>query len=245
MGMEIEWYVLRGDGMPAHDDQRTAYLEACAVAMQSLPLHSLNAERGKGQVEAALWHTKDVCAIPEMVEALKERATEVAVACNMQACWAAKPFSHQHGSGVHVHIHLQDAAGELLYWKRGESLSPALAYSIGGLLASMQDDMPVFAGSEAAYARYAAGFDAPIAANWGVNNRTTAIRLPDGLGGIQGLEAVLASPPSAHRRIEHRVASSEADIESVLAAILRGVERGLLERIIPPQAVHGNAYIVV
>jgi glutamine synthetase len=243
MGVELEWYVLDANGVPISQDVRVAYLQAFSAAAQSLPLHSVSSERGRGQVEAALWHTDDVSAIPLWVDRLKAYAYEVAAAHGLQACFAAKPFAEDYGSGVHVHIHMQDVAGESLYWKRGDLLSPALAHSIGGLLAAMQDDLPVFAGSDEAYARYASGFDAPIAVNWGFNNRTTALRLPDGLGEARGLEAVLSAPPSTHRRIEHRVASAEADIEAVVLAILQAIEVGLRERIAPPPPVYGIAHV--
>jgi glutamine synthetase len=241
IGVELEWYVLQADGKPIADAERIDYLQALALLMEeeSLPLHSLNAERGKGQVEAALWHTSELHALVKTLHRLKSLAHLVAENRGLQTCFAAKPFSEDYGSGLHVHIHLQDAKEESLYWKKGDTLSPALAHSIGGLLASMHGDVPIFAGSEAAVARYAAGFDAPIAANWGLNNRTTALRLPDGLGDVQGLDAVLASPPSTHRRIEHRVASSEADMEAVLVAILQGIETGLRNHTSPPPPVHG------
>ena len=74
-----------------------------------------------------------------------------------------------------------------------------------------------------------------------MNNRTTALRIPDGLGLVSGMEAVIATPPSAYKRIEHRVASAEASFPHVLEALLRGIDHGLTERIPAPDPTHGEA----
>ena len=54
---------------------------------------------------------------------------------------------------------------------------------------------------------------APLAATWGHDNRTVALRVPSG-------------PPEA-RRIEHRVAGADASPYLVLAAVLAGIHHGL------------------
>jgi glutamine synthetase len=63
---------------------------------------------------------------------------------------------------------------------------------------------------------------------WGVNNRTTALRIPH-------------SQPEA-LRIEHRVAGADANPYLVVAGILAGAHYGLQHKLQPPPAVEGNAY---
>jgi glutamine synthetase len=241
IGAELEWTVLdRGEA--ASNMQRIAYLTALRTATASLPIHSMGIEQGRGQVEAALWHTSDIVGLITAMQALRECAEMVATSLALTACFNAKPFADDYGNGLHVHMHLADASGENLYWKREGELSPHLNHSIGGLLATMQEHLPIFAGSEAAYGRFVVGYNAPTATNWGMNNRTTALRIPDGLGMVTGMDAVLATPPSSFKRIEHRVSSAEAVFSEVLNAIMQGIEQGLSDGITAPAPVYGELH---
>jgi glutamine synthetase len=66
-----------------------------------------------------------------------------------------------------------------------------------------------------------------MAAHWGYNNRTVALRIPHCSG-----EAM---------RVEHRVAGADANPYLVLAGILAGIERGVANKIDPGPAVEGNS----
>jgi glutamine synthetase len=69
---------------------------------------------------------------------------------------------------------------------------------------------------------------APTEANWGVENRTTAIRsIPAGAKGT---------------RTEYRVGPADANPYLALAAALGTGLRGIEEQLEPPPAVEGNAY---
>ena len=76
----------------------------------------------------------------------------------------------------------------------------------------MAESMLVFAPNANSYRRLRPLTYAPTAPTWGWNNRTVALRIPPG-------------GPAA-RRIEHRVAGSDANPYLVLAAVLAGVLRG-------------------
>ena len=69
---------------------------------------------------------------------------------------------------------------------------------------------------------------APLAATWGHDNRTVALRVPSG--------------PAAARRIEHRLAGADASPYLVLAAVLAGIHHGLCKRLEPGPPTRGNAY---
>lgn len=61
----------------------------------------------------------------------------------------------------------------------------------------MHEGMAIFAPNSNAFRRYAPNLFVPMNRRWGVNNRSTGIRVPAG--------------PSAARRIEHRVAGADAN----------------------------------
>ncbi len=78
------------------------------------------------------------------------------------------------------------------------------------------------------YSRLIPGFWAPTAATWGVENRTTALR-------------VIPGCPS-RQRVEFRIAAADANPYIALAAALAiglwGIENGIE----PHPAIEGNAY---
>ncbi len=241
LAVEIEWYVLDASGNAVDEATRTEYLATLTHACNVLPIHSIDAEDGAGQVEAALLPTRDLAQLIADTNQLKDIATRTSEATGLTVCFDAKPFADDYGNGLHVHIHLEDDAGQWLYTKQDDQLSDALSWSIGGLLATMQEHLPIFAGSQAALARYQPGLHAPTTLSWGMNNRTTALRLPDHAATTQGLDAVLTTNPTHHRRIEHRVASSEAEIETVIEALLQGIAYGFSEQVEAPVAIYGDA----
>lgn len=245
LGLELEWYLLTPGGQPASDEERRSYLSALQQEAEQagVSLHSLDIEDGPGQVEMGLLPTSDLAALIAHSHQMRHLASRVAKSQQLTASFVAKPFPGHYGSGLHVHIHLEDTAGEWLYHKRGDQLSEALNYSLGGLLATMPDHLSVFAGDdgEEALARFAPGFHAPTTVSWGMNNRTTALRLPHSTGLASGVNALLQAHPQHHKRIEHRVASSQADEQSVIDAILAGIMKGLDERLCAPPPIYGNA----
>lgn len=178
-------------------------------------------EKGPQQWEVALSMQRT----PGMAAQQLARCKEILAAFG--ADFSAKPFADAPGSGLHVHLHLEDAQGANVFYKKDAIISDALKWSIGGLLATMREYMPVFAPTEASRARFVPGGNAPTTLSWGANNRTVAIRLPD-----------VGAP---FRHIEHRVAGADAQPEAVIAAVLTGVHYGLTHRSDPGPQIYGDA----
>ena len=193
---------------------------------QNLPIANTEAERGLHQYEVALLPEAPGQAAAH-AEALKLALIQQATAFGIKVDFSAKPFPDQPGSGLHVHVHLEDAQGQRVYYKDDNTISDPLAFSIGGLLACMREDLPIFAPTPASRARFAKGSNSPLTLSWGANNRSCAIRLPD--------------KPHAKKHIEHRVAGADADVTATIAAILRGIHHGLSHRITPGPQIYGDA----
>jgi hypothetical protein len=148
-------------------------------------------------------------------------------AMSVQVHFAAKPFADQPSSGLHVHTHLADEQGQNVFHKTEEWTSDYLRHSLGGLLANMRGDMPIFFPNEADYKRLDDVDHVPKIFGWGVNNRYCALRIP-------------MDPDLYNKHIEHRVPCANADAYAVIAAILLGILRGLREGIEPPEQAHGK-----
>lgn len=226
LAAELEFYL---HGAATHGDMTgvlAAIHAACTAA--GVSVYHLEKERGGEQYEIALHPAAPEQAARDAVTA-KNIITDMATRHGLQADFSAKPQADQPGSGLHIHLHLADTAGQNIFIRDAEdNYSEPLLYTVGGLLATMQEFMPVFAATPAARARLLAGGDhIPTTVSWGPNNRTVAVRLP--------------SKPRDNKHIEHRVAGADADIAMVMAAILHGAHYGLTHRPDPGPPIHGDA----
>lgn len=194
-------------------------------------IFKIEKERGDEQHEVALMPADADKSAQDCIR-LKELLTKAAIPHGMKADFAAKPHADQPGNGLHVHVHLADNSGKNVFYKDDAIISDALKFSIGGLLAKMKDDMPIFAPTPQSYARFEqAGDHTPTTVSWGANNRTCAIRLPD------------ARPELKH--IEHRVAGADADPAKVIEAILEAMHFGLKNKCEPGTQIYGDAKLAM
>lgn len=215
-----------------HGSDASASLSAFwdEVRGAGLALFNTEKERGREQHEVALMPAAPEQTARDTVR-LKEAIGASAERHSMRADFSAKPFVDEPGNGLHIHVHLENAAGKNVFYKDDTHISDELKYALGGLLAWMPSCMPIFSPHENSYARFAPGSTAPTTVSWGANNRTTALRLPD----------------SAHdnKRIEHRVAGADADPHAVIDAILNAVHWGITHKAEPGQQIYGDASLAM
>ncbi|MBM4217828.1 MAG: glutamine synthetase, partial [Gammaproteobacteria bacterium] len=121
-----------------------------------------------------------------------------------------------------------DGSGQNLFASDDPAGTPLLRHAIGGLKATMAESLLVFAPNGNSYRRFRSQSYAPIAASWGVNNRSVSLRIPVG--------------PPASRHVEHRIAGADANPYLTAATVLAGIERGIAKRLDPGPPVTGNGY---
>ncbi len=201
-------------------------IEAAALA-QGLPTSAATSEFSAGQFEINLQHTDDCVVAADHSALLRHIVVSVARAHGLDATFLPKPWVDHAGNGLHVHCSLIDAAGVNVFDDGSPQGSPRLHHAIGGLQATMGDAMAIFASNLNAYRRYVPNLFVPVNRHWGVNNRSTGLRVPGG-------------DPAA-RRIEHRVSGADSNPYLVLAAMLAGIHHGLANKIDPGPAFAGNA----
>lgn len=202
-----------------------AAIDAALVA-QGLPAGAASAEYGTTQFEINLDHVADAVRAADLASLQKRAIAGAARAAGADATFMAKPFADQAGSGLHVHLSLVDAAGNIFDDRRVDG-DVRLGHAIGGLRAQLFDMVAVFAPSLNSYRRFRPGLFAPLNASWGHENRTVALRVPAERGGGS--------------RIEHRVAGADANPYLVLAALLHGVADGIERELDPGPPATGDA----
>jgi glutamine synthetase len=193
-----------------------------------VPLEGAISEFAPSQVELTLKHKPDALAAADDALIYKRAAKGVALRHGCEATFMAKPWSDRAGNGFHVHVSVNDAAGNNLCASEDLEGSDLLKHAIGGMKALMGDCMAILAPNANSYRRFKANSYAPVAPTWGVNNRTVSLRVPAG------------PPPTRH--VEHRVAGADGNPYLVLAALLACAHYGITNKIDPGPAVVGDGY---
>lgn len=207
---------------PVLHDMRTA------AAAQGLPTDTVISEAAPGQFEVNLYHKNDALGAADDAILLRRLIDGVARRHGLRATFMAKPLLDFAGSGMHVHVSLKDSSGANVFARPDGEGERLLRHAAGGLLATMADSTLLFVPGFNGYRRLVPGSYAPTGITWGYDNRSVAVRVPNG-------------PPEA-MRLEHRIAGADAHPHLVLAAILAGMLDGLEAGIEPPEPLTGNAY---
>jgi glutamine synthetase len=190
---------------------------------------TLISEFAPGQYELTLHYRDNVLQAADDLMRLKRLVRMHARLHGVTACFMAKPNEDYAGSGMHLHVSLQDAKGQNVFVEAVEGqYNDTILHAIGGLQQTMGDAMLVFAPHANSWRRFASQSYAPVSPTWGVNNRSVALRIP--AGDIRA------------RRIEHRPAGVDANPYLVAATVLAGIRHGLKHRIDPGPEVTGNGY---
>ena len=211
-------------------DEMTEFFKRvyAGAADMNLNIESLISEFAPGQYELTLRHRELDRAADDIV-LLKRLLRNTAGEFGMIACFMAKPFMAHAGSGMHLHISLNDDNGSNIFADSPDGeLSQELLHAIGGVTATMADSMAIFAPYTNSWRRFTPGSYAPTQASWGINNRTVAIRVPRG--------------SAAGRHFEHRMSGVDANPYLVAAVTLAATLKGLEARTSPPSATTGNGY---
>lgn len=200
--------------------------ETCRI--QSLPMEAIISEGGIGQFEINLHHQADPILAADQAVLFRRAVRGTAAAHGLCASFMAKPYMGQPGSGMHVHVSVADQNSENAFASTAVGGPARLGQAIGGLVRFTPEAMIFFAPHLNSYRRFQSESHAPLSANWGHDNRTTAFRIP--------------ADDGANRRIEHRISGADANPYLVLAAILESIAQGVETKMTPPPETTGNGY---
>jgi glutamine synthetase len=199
-----------------------------AAAAQDLAAGTVMSEYAPGQFEITLQHRMGALAAVDEAVQFKRLIKGVAAKHGLVASFMAKPFTQRTGSGAHLHLSLADAAGDNQFAAEDPAGTPLLRQAVGGMLATAGDAFLAFAPHGNSWRRFARESYAPVAINWGINNRSVSLRVPPG------------APASRH--IEHRFSGADVNLYVAAAAVLAGALHGIEQRLDPGAPVQGNGY---
>lgn len=195
---------------------------------QNIDIDTLSHESGAAQMEINFNHG-DTLDLADQTFLFKRTVRQAALDHGVYATFMAKPMQDEPGSAMHVHQSLYDVtSGRNLFANADGSHTEDFLHFIGGLQKYLPAALPFLAPYVNSYRRLIPDSDAPINMHWGVDNRTTGLRVP------------ISNPNQ--RRVENRVAGADVNPYLAMAASLACGYLGLVEKIEPSAPIETSAY---
>jgi glutamine synthetase len=196
--------------------------------LQKLDLDTLIHEEGTAQMEINFRHG-DALYLADQIIVFKRTMREAALKHNVTATFMAKPMTGEPGSAMHLHQSVVDLkTGKTVFSEDDGTMSDLFRHHIGGLQKYIPEALPLFAPNVNSFRRFLPDTSAPVNVEWGEENRTVGLRVPD-------------SDPQ-NRRVENRLAGADANPYLALAASLLCGYLGMIEGIEPSAPVKGRGY---
>lgn len=193
-----------------------------------LDVDSLIDETGAAQMELNFLHG-NALDLADQVFTFKRTLRETAMQHGVFATFMAKPMKSEPGSSMHIHQSIVDVnTGKNIFVDENGNENDLFRHYIGGLQKFTTAAMPFYAPNVNSYRRFAKDIAAPINLNWGYDNRTTGIRVPE-------------SSPQA-KRVENRFAGVDVNPYLALAATLASGYLGMKLQVEPTAPTSGNSY---
>lgn len=198
--------------------------------VMDFPIEGLHTETGPGVIEAAI--TVDHAqAAGDKAALFKTFMKVLAQRNNMMATFMAKWSPHYPGQSGHIHVSLRNlnASNSVFYdSSKPHNMSQIQSHFLAGQQKLMPELLAMFSPTVNSYTRLIPGFWAPTDATWGIENRTTALRVIPGNENSQ--------------RIEYRLGSADANPYLALAAAIGSGLYGIEHELQPESEVTGNSY---
>ncbi|MGE3728474.1 MAG: glutamine synthetase family protein, partial [Candidatus Sericytochromatia bacterium] len=252
VGMEFEWFNFQetphsiaaknyrdpeplSPGMFGYSMLRTSLNQEFFSALMDeclafgIPIEGLHTETGPGVLEAAIT-VDDALESADRAILFKSAAKEIGLRFGIMPSFMAKPSMSLPGCSGHIHQSLWDEKGNRFYDANDpQRMSPLFRQYLAGQLMGLPEVLPMYAPTINSYKRLVEGYWAPTRPTWGVDNRTTALRVIPG--------------SSKSTRIEVRIPGADVNpylaMAASIASGLYGIEKQL-ELTVP--AIQGNAY---
>ncbi len=183
---------------------------------QRIELGAVSQELGRGQFEVNFQHG-DPLLLADSVFYFKRTLKHLARESGMRATFLAKIDGDKPGSSMHVHQSVCAKDGENIFSNADGSPSKSFGAYLGGLQRFIPELLLIFGPYPNSYRRLRSHWSSPVNLEWGIDNRSVGLRIPES--------------PAASRRIENRLPGSDVNPYLAFAASLgcgwMGMEQGL------------------
>ncbi|KAJ3182624.1 hypothetical protein HDU87_007962 [Geranomyces variabilis] len=204
-----------------------------------IPIEGWHTETGPGVFEAALEYG-EALELADRAHLFKTAAKQIGLRHGVIASFMAKPWQDLPGCSGHIHFSLaslSDGKNAFVPAEEGGStvadkddklaaMSPVMRSFVAGLLEALPSIMPMLAPTINSYKRLVENYWAPVTVSYGIENRTSAIR-------------IIAPPtcPASATRLELRVPGADVNpylaIAACLAAGINGVRKKMTPKMPP------------
>jgi glutamine synthetase len=195
--------------------------------IQGLDIDTLIHEDGPAQMEINFSHG-NALNLADQVFVFKRTLREAALKHNVCVTFMAKPVTDEPGSAMHIHQSvIHKASGKNIFTNEDGTKSALFLGYIAGLQKFIPELLPLMAPNANSFRRFLPGTSAPVNLEWGDENRTCGLRIPE------------SSPQN--RRIENRIPGADANSYLAIAASLLCGYIGMVEKHKPSTPVQGRA----
>mmetsp|Transcript_27875 Transcript_27875/g.42924 ORF Transcript_27875/g.42924 Transcript_27875/m.42924 type:complete len:480 (+) Transcript_27875:26-1465(+) len=193
-----------------------------------IPLEGLHTETGPGVFEAAI-QFGDALTAADNSTLFKYALKIIGSRNGFMPCFMAKPYSTMPGSSGHIHQSLvcKDSQKNLFHDDSDKNkMSDMFKHYVAGQLHCLPMILPMFCPTVNSYKRLVEGFWAPVEATWGVENRTSSLRVIPG--------------SSKSTRLETRIPGADANAYFSIAGALASGLYGIRHKLELPAEIVGE-----
>ena len=239
VGCELEFYLLdpdtllpRDSGIQVYGLDRASELEHVLgpirrqINEMGILVEQSNPEYAAGQVEVNLRYCEALEAADRVIM-FRSLVKQLSRHHGYLATFMSKPFYDYSGSGFHTHYSLWRNKKNV--FASGKKLSRIGSHFLGGLQRRMCEMSILSSMTPNSYRRRQPLSFCPVNATWGLDNRTTGLRVIEG--------------SSSSTRIEKRDGASDCNPYLLLAAEICAGLDGIESGVSPSRRTDGNAYL--
>lgn len=236
VGLEIEFYL----------SNNIKNINIIKELKNILPdVQNIEKEMGENQFEIKTVPTTNIKLFIENYLNIIKTINYFALQNNLILNLEASPFKNDCGSALQINFSIVDKDGKNLFARNKNQKnimedSKILLNCVAGLLKNINNNILLYINNQDCLNRFSITknnrivqnnkYPAPTYISWGINNRSTCIRIPTPSN--ISIESYIEED-NKNRRIEYRIPSASADIYLVLIGILSSIIEGIDNKLVP------------